>query len=92
MQTDGMDLVLGEEIRYGMGYGLPNDVFSSPNENVLWWGGAGGSTISNDLDSHLCMSYVMNQMTSDILGDPRGAKLVMLGRYRSLRHVINPRD
>ena len=46
-----------------------------PNQNTLWWGGAGGSTIVVDQDAHLCFSYVMNQMDNHIVGDPRGVSL-----------------
>ena len=75
-QTDGMDAVLGLPIRFAMGYALPTDAVPvSPNANTLWWGGAGGSTITVDTDAHLCFSYVMNQMDNYIVGDPRGSSL-----------------
>jgi len=75
-QTDGQDLVLGLPIRFAMGYALPTDAVPvGPNPNTLWWGGAGGSTITVDTDAHLCFSYVMNQMDNYIVGDPRGASL-----------------
>lgn len=75
-QTDGADLVLGLPVRFAMGYALPTpDIPISPNPNTLWWGGAGGSTIVVDTDAHLCFSYVMNQMSNEIVGDPRGGSL-----------------
>jgi CubicO group peptidase (beta-lactamase class C family) len=75
-QTDGPDLVLGLPVRFAMGYALPTpEIPVSPNPNTLWWGGAGGSTIVVDTDAHLCFSYVMNQMSNDIVGDPRGGSL-----------------
>jgi CubicO group peptidase (beta-lactamase class C family) len=75
-QTDGLDLVLGLPVRFAMGYALPTPAIPvSPNPNTLWWGGAGGSTIVVDTDAHLCFSYVMNQMSNDIVGDPRGGSL-----------------
>ena len=86
VQTDGKDAVLGQPVRFGMGYALPTtELPVSPNANALWWGGAGGSTIVVDLDAHLCFSYVMNRMSNQIIGDPRGASL---GRavYESLSH------
>ena len=75
-QTNGIDAVLGIHVRYGMGYSVGSDAISmSPNPNILWWGGAGGSTIVIDTDAHLCFSYVMNQMDNYILGDPRGTSM-----------------
>ena len=75
-QTDGTDLVLGLPVSFGMGYALRNEAMPmGPNQNTLWWGGAGGSTIVVDQDAHLCFSYVMNQMDNHIVGDPRGVSL-----------------
>ena len=75
-QTDGADLVLGIPVTFGMGYALRNESMPmGPNENTLFWGGAGGSSIVVDMDSHLCLSYVMNQMNKNIIGDPRGFSL-----------------
>ena len=47
----------------------------SPNETAMFWGGAGGSTIVVDQSAHVCLSYVMNQMRSGIVGDVRGGRL-----------------
>ncbi len=75
-QIEGTDLVLGLDVKFAMGYAKPTpEIPMSPNENSLWWGGAGGSTICVDTDAHLCMSYVMNQMDNHIVGDPRGVRL-----------------
>ena len=75
-QIEGADLVLGLNVQFAMGYAKPTpEIPMSPNENSLWWGGAGGSTICVDTDAHLCMSYVMNQMDNHIVGDPRGVRL-----------------
>jgi len=75
-QTDGTDAVLGFHVRYGMGYSTGSDAITvSPNPNILWWGGAGGSTIVIDTDARLCFSYVMNRMDNHLLGDPRGLSL-----------------
>ena len=69
--------VFGIGATHGIGYGLaglfaavmPDDVKSS------FWGGAGGSTILLDHTNHIVMSYVMNQMAVDLLGDARGGNL-----------------
>ncbi len=76
VQTDGVDVVLGLPVQFAMGYARPTEAIpTSPNANTLWWGGAGGSTIVVDTDAHVCMSYVMNQMDNQIIGDPRGTSL-----------------
>ena len=83
-QTSGQDLVLGLPLRFGMGFGLKSDAFPlSPNERVCFWGGWGGSLALIDFDARLTVSYVMNRMASDLLGDPRGGGLVMAA-FRSL--------
>ncbi len=75
-QTNGLDVVLGLPVKFAMGYALPTeDIPVSPNPGTLWWGGAGGSTVVVDTDAHVCMSYVMNQMDNNIVGDPRGTAL-----------------
>jgi CubicO group peptidase (beta-lactamase class C family) len=75
-QTNGPDAVLFMPIRFGMGYAFPNELMPmSPNENGMFWGGAGGSTIVIDQDAHVCLSYVMNQMKAAIVGDKRGGRL-----------------
>ena len=86
LQTSGVDLVLGAELNFGMGYALPSPaVPTAPNVNTrtLWWGGAGGSSIVLDLDANICFSYVMNQMGRGILGDIRAESLAK-AVYKSL--------
>ena len=75
-QVSGMDLVLGVPITFGMGYGHVSPALPlSPNKNVVFWGGWGGSTIVIDFDAQLVFSYVMNRMEPGALGDPRGLAL-----------------
>ena len=72
-QTSGVDLVLGAPIRFGLGYGLPGDLTpATPNGNVCFWGGYGGSSVVCDLDARIAFSYVMNRMEAGVLGDERG--------------------
>lgn len=69
-QFAGEDQVLGTRIRYGMGYAVQGRTCS--------WGGWGGSIVLNDLDNHLTVAYVMNQMLEEgPMGDDRGLGLVM---------------
>lgn len=83
-QTSGRDLVLGVPIRFGMGYGLSSDALPmGPNENIAYWGGLGGSTAVVDQDARMCVSYVMNRMEANLLGDLRGFSLLQAA-YRSL--------
>jgi CubicO group peptidase (beta-lactamase class C family) len=75
-QVTGTDLVLGVPITFGMGYGHVSPMLPlSPNKNVVFWGGWGGSTIVIDFDAQLAFSYVMNRMEPGALGDPRGMRL-----------------
>lgn len=75
-QVEGPDLVLGVPIRFGLGYGLPNEAFPvGTGPRTFFWGGWGGSTVVIDMDARAGSSYVMNQMSPDVLGDVRGASL-----------------
>ena len=83
-QTFGKDLVLGVPVRFGMGYGITTDAMPmGPNPNIAYWGGWGGSTAVIDQDARLCISYVMNRMEGNLMGDLRGFKL-LLAAHRSL--------
>jgi len=69
-QFAGEDKVLGAPIRYGMGYAVRGRTCS--------WGGWGGSIVLVDLEQHLTVSYVMNQMLEQgPMGDDRGLSVVM---------------
>jgi CubicO group peptidase (beta-lactamase class C family) len=75
-QADGTDLVLGVPIRFGMGYGLSTaEMPIGPRS--CYWGGYGGSIIVLDQDAELAVSYVMNRMETGVVGDPRGATIVL---------------
>lgn len=83
-QTNGTDLVLGVPVRFGMGYGLTSEVMPmGPNQHIAYWGGWGGSTVVVDQDARLCVSYVMNRMAADLLGDMRGFGILQAA-YASL--------
>ena len=68
-QYRGIDQVLGTSIRYGMGYGI--------FDRSCGWGGWGGSLVWVDLDARMAVSYVMNQMLDQGLGDDRAFGIVM---------------
>ena len=81
-QTFGEDLVLGVPVKFGMGYGLTTDLLPmGPNEHIAYWG---GSTAVVDQDARMCVSYVMNRMEGNLMGDLRGFKLLQAA-YRGLR-------
>jgi len=83
-QANGTDLVLGIPVRFGMGFGLTSDSFPlGPNEHVCFWGGWGGSLAVIDADAKLTVSYVMNRMAANLVGELRGGSLVMAA-YQSI--------
>jgi CubicO group peptidase (beta-lactamase class C family) len=77
-QSDGVDLVVGVPLRFGIGYGLPKleTVPYIPEGRVCFWGGWGGSVILMDLDRRLTMSYMMNKMGPGIIGSERSEAYV----------------
>ena len=68
-QYRGVDQVLGTSMRWGMGFGI--------FDRSVGWGGWGGSLVMVDLDARMTVSYVMNQMLDQSLGDYRGLGIVM---------------
>ena len=56
MQSNGIDLVIGIPLKWGVGYGL------LPEGRVCSWGGTGGSLVVIDVDRRMTFAYVMNKM------------------------------
>lgn len=84
-QSNGVDLVLSWPLRFGMGFGLMGEQMPlSPSERAFFWGGWGGSIALVDLDEAMTVSYVMNKMAQEIMGDLRGIELVFAA-YDALR-------
>jgi CubicO group peptidase (beta-lactamase class C family) len=77
-QANGIDLVAGIPLRFGIGYGLPHPETLPyiPDGRVCLWGGYGGSMIIVDLDHRMTIAYVMNRMEVGIIGDAPGEGLV----------------
>ena len=75
-QLNGIDVVLGIPLRFGIGYGLPRpDVLPYiPDEKICFWGGWGGSMIIMDVGRRMTISYMMNKMGSGIVGSDRSAE------------------
>src|SRR5690348_18171839 len=63
-QQNGIDLVLGVPLRFGIGYGLPrtDTIPYIPDGNICFWGGWGGSLIIMDTDRRMTIAYLMNKM------------------------------
>lgn len=84
-QAHSVDLIHGTKLRQGIGYALNSDDLPvSPNPNVCFWGGWGGSLVVCDLDRNMCFAYAMNRMADGLLGDGRRVSLVR-ATYQSLR-------
>jgi CubicO group peptidase (beta-lactamase class C family) len=82
-QIEGNDLVMSMPTRFGLGFGLKSEFIPLPNERCFFWGGWGGSIALIDLDNELTVSYVMNRMAVDLIGDQRGMGLI-LASYMAL--------
>lgn len=77
-QSNGIDLVLGIPLRFGIGYGLSHSKSTPfiPQGRVCFWGGWGGSLIVVDVERDVTISYMMNKMESGIIGGTRSEALV----------------
>ena len=76
-QAQGPDQVLQLETRFGLGFMLTADFMPlGPNPRTFGHPGAGGSLGYADLDAGIGFGYVMNQMQSNISGDPRVRGLI----------------
>jgi len=83
-RISGTDMALGAPMRFGLGFGLNSrEMPLSPNPNVCFWGGWGGSVIIIDQDARMTLSYVMNKMHVGLMGDTRSADLIA-ATYQSL--------
>jgi CubicO group peptidase (beta-lactamase class C family) len=76
VQADGIDLVVGREMRFGMGYGLGGGTMPI-GPRACWWAGHGGSFVIIDLEQELTFAYAMNRMLTGIMGDMRGIGLAL---------------
>ena len=75
----GIDHVFGPDApaRYGLGFGLPGEMIPIPSPNAFFWGGWGGSLAIIDPDQRMTITYVMNKMAPDLMGDTRGGGLAL---------------
>ncbi|HEY4222502.1 MAG TPA: serine hydrolase domain-containing protein [Myxococcota bacterium] len=74
-QADGLDLVLFQPLRFGIGFGLPCAAVPHlphlPHGRIAFWGGYGGSVVVNDVDRGITFAYVMDKMSGKIIGSTR---------------------
>lgn len=84
--------IAGVGAQHGIGYGLgigiggPGAWGAPEGTKGCFWGGAGGSSITMDHSHRACFSYVMNQMSNDLLGDVR-ARSLGVGFYEGLKEL-----
>jgi len=77
-QCHQTDAVLGVPMRLGTGFGLMSELIPlSPNPRSCFWGGWGGSICVVDVDAGVSIAYVMNKMAGGLVGDLRGAMIVL---------------
>jgi CubicO group peptidase (beta-lactamase class C family) len=78
VQSDGIDLVLGDRLKIGVGYALPwPEVLPFvPEGRVCFGAGAGGSLVIADADRRMTFAYVMNKMVPCLIASPIAAALV----------------
>jgi CubicO group peptidase (beta-lactamase class C family) len=86
-QADGVDLVFGLPIRWGIGYALNPAwmVPGIPDHTVAFWGGNGGSMSFVDFDERMSIGYASNRWVE---GPHEGDRRVALVRaiYAALGH------
>jgi CubicO group peptidase (beta-lactamase class C family) len=67
-QFQGVDRILGMQVRWGLGYGLFGSTYG--------WGGWGGSIVMIEPDARMAVAYVTNQMREPV-ADNRGLEVIM---------------
>jgi CubicO group peptidase (beta-lactamase class C family) len=77
LQIEGKDLILGQSVRYGMGFGLAGGMLPLPNADTIFWGGYGGSLAIIDMEARTTFAYAMNKMAGTTTGDMRAFGLAM---------------
>jgi len=76
IQSDAPDTVLGLRTTFGLGFMRTGPEIQMLGPNSFGHAGAGGSLGFGDFDSGVGFGYVMNQMGSGLLIDPRAARLI----------------
>ena len=77
VQSNGIDLVIGVPLKFGVGYSL------YPGGRVCAWGGTGGSTVIIDVDRRITFAYVMNKMA------PGGGAPIAAALGERVKDIVN---
>lgn len=75
VQTRRIDLMLGFEPCWAMGFATNKIGIYGPNPRALGHSGWGGSFGCADVQAKVGIGYVMNRMGADLVGDPRSKVL-----------------
>jgi CubicO group peptidase (beta-lactamase class C family) len=87
-QSDGIDVVIGLEMRWAMGYSLDKVFMGSPEHHrVLWWGGNGGSMSFVDLDARMSVGYVPNRWLAGDAASLFRARSLVQAAYAALERA-----
>src|SRR4051794_31353365 len=77
VQSNGIDLVIGIPLKFGVGYSL------LPEGRVCYWGGTGGSVVIIDVDRRITFAYVMNKMA------PGGGAPIAAALGERVKDIVN---
>ena len=84
VQAEGVDLLLGIPIKWGMGFALESPLRQNrPGHRVAYWGGNGGSTCLVDFDARMSVAFVMNRWMEGLYEKIRGGRIIEAA-YQSL--------
>ncbi len=77
-QSNGVDLVLGIPVTFGLGYAMASEIdpLGFAEGRVCYWGGWGGSVVVNDVENRVTMAYMMNRMQAGLVGNETSFALV----------------
>ena len=75
-QIQGVDEVLGVPARWAAGFLLNTDGLYGPSPEAYGHSGWGGSFVIADPARRASLSYTMNRMGTDLVGDPRAMALI----------------
>lgn len=79
-QSDGVDLTVGEPLRWGIGYAIGGSGFTgfTASGRVGMWAGWGGAIFIFDADRKLTFTYAMNQMSHHSMAKGREAEYLRI--------------
>jgi hypothetical protein len=87
-QADGVDLVIGLEMRWAMGYSLDHLFMGVPEQRrIAWWGGNGGSMSYVDLDARMSVGYVPNRWLAGDAASLFRARALVQAAYAALERA-----